>query len=339
MRQEKLKKKTRIIDKILKQLTPERIKKELAEIQAVELPEELQKWVKEYEKVGDRDQSFWKLIYLFNKKITSIPFNENQKKSVLKTKFLLSLFIILLDDVADESKNASLLGYLLEIPSKKTSFAPHSLNKKESIYFNLANRAWIEITKAIKGYPLYKELKEIFFFDIKQIMNAMDYSFLINKFPFIANATESWAYPAHSSQGIINCTIELMCFPKVEWSELGKIREAFWYAQQIARLANCINTWEKELVKKDFSGSVIQYAIATKTITPKQLTQEKTLSIKVKSKLFLSESKILEKMDHCFEELNKICGQIQSINLKPLLEQLEFLFIQYTVAKNYNMKN
>ncbi len=184
-----------VVTGILKQLTPERIKKGIEEVQKVELPPELQKWVEEYEKVGKRSNFLWKWLYeMF--KIVHLPFiPESAEKKLLDIKLLFTMFITLLDDVADRNGDQILLKSLLEIPFQKGKFNFNSLNFEEKKCFELSLKIWNHILSLMqKNLVDYKKYKEIFEFDLFQALNEMRYAYFFNKYPYLINKTEYWAF-------------------------------------------------------------------------------------------------------------------------------------------------
>ena len=97
-------------EQILKSITPEVKKKQMEKINKVKLPEELQRLVKEYKKVGgERNYFIWKWIYNILKIVTLSTVERKYKKSAIKTKFLMIMFVVLIDDIADKNGDYKLL--------------------------------------------------------------------------------------------------------------------------------------------------------------------------------------------------------------------------------------
>src|SRR4030042_4691926 len=201
-----------VIEKILKKLTPERIKREVESIQRIKLPPELQKWVKGYEKVGERSGTIWLLTYKIIQ-IFSFPTAKRYKKSLWEIKFLITMFVILLDDVVDKTKNKKLINELLNISFGKNYLQFKKLKLKNKKYLKFTLKIWDYIENTIKRYPRFKEFEDIFQHDILQILIAMNFAFLVNKNFYLINKTEHWIYSPYTMQSMVYCTLELMCSP------------------------------------------------------------------------------------------------------------------------------
>lgn len=324
-----------VIEKILKKLTPKRIKREIKTIQKVELPPELQKWIKEYERVGERPDFIWKWTYLGMKRVTLPSVAKKYRKSVWITKTTSIILNTLIDDLADKRKNEKLLEAALGICSSRTGVRINlsRFSKKDKRYLNLIRKLWKSLNRTIKIYPRHKEFRELFLYDYQQFLNSMKYSYLINKNPYSINLTECEVYSAHNMQGVIALTIDLMCSPRFNRKELGILREIGWRAQRMGRIGNSITTWGREAYENDFSSEVFAYSLEKGIISIKDLQKRDKGELVTKIKKSSADKYFLKRWEEYYNDIKKLTKKIKSTNIKRFLSGLENLIIMHLSSR------
>ncbi len=328
-------KKYPVVTGILKQLTPERIEKEINEIQKVKLPLELQRWMEEYEKVGERDEFIWKWLYKMFQVVSPFSVIKKYQKSLWSVKVLVTMFIVQLDDIADKQKNEILLDKLLKISLKQNHIDFNYLNKKEKRYLIYTKNLWNYIEQKIKKYPKYKKLKKIFYFDTVQVLNTIKYSHFLNNYPYLINKTECDLYMPYNMVAMIYSELDLMCLSNIDFRKFGKIREIILLAQKMARIGNWISTWEREIYEDDFSSGVFIYAIDLGITTIDEMNKKNKLKIIKKIKNTKIEKNFLKEWERYYYEIEKLGTGIKAIYIKKFLSGLEKLIVLHLISKKY----
>ena len=321
------------IEKILKQLTPARKKKEIEAIKNIELPKELQQWVKKYKKVGERGDLIWLLTWKIIKTVSLSDISTNYQESLQNVKFMITMFVILSDDIVDKNKNQRLLNELFGIAMDGHYEKSENLAFGEKKYIKFIEEIWGYIVNSIEKYPRYKEFKEIFYYDIFQILNSMNFALLVNKYNFLINKTEYWAYFTCSIQAMIYTDLHLMCDTKLKAEEFGMIREVIWKAQNMTRIGNWLSTWKREIEEKDYTSGVFAYAIDSGVLTIEELEQEPKAKIINRINNSKIEKELLNKWDKEYREIEKFDKKIKLINIKKFLSELESLMILHLSLK------
>lgn len=327
-----------VISSILKELTPKRIEKEIKEVQEVKLPKELQKWIKEYEKVGKRNLFIWKWLWkMFS--ITKLPLtSKKQQKNLLEIKVLLTMFIILLDDIADKSNYKNLLNKLLKIPFNNQEIKAGKINKKEEEYLKISKQLWKLLEKKISALPKYKYLKDMFEYDLRQVINAMRYSYFINKNYYFFNKLECWEFMPYNMVALVYSGLDLMSSQQtIKFEDMGKIREMILYSQKMARIGNWISTWEREAKEKDFANGIFAHAIEQNIIKIKDLGKtsnyNKLIAV-IKDKKI--EKELFKKWESYFLKINQVKQKIKKlIFAEKFIISLKSLIIFHLISKGY----
>jgi len=328
------------IEQILKKLTPERVKKDVKEVMKMKLPSSFfRKWLKEYNKVGqsNRNEYFWKWLYRTVRTVTSPTVEKKYHQSLWNIKLLMLMFVTLFDDISDKYgvRNKKLLNELVKIPFEYASINFNQLNQKEREYIKFTSKIWHSIKNALKKYPRYKEFKDIFEFDVLQLLNAMKYAYLVNENHHLINKIEYWNYSSHNMQAIISCTLDLMCSPKFDIRALGIMRELAWQAQKMARIGNWVSTWEREVKEKDFTSGVFANVIESGVLAVDELEKGDELEIIKKIKDAKIEEKLLKEWEEYYFRIYKLGEKIKDIDVKKILSGLERLIFYHLSSRGY----
>ena len=130
---------------------------------------------------------------------------------------------------------------------------------------------WQEIKRRTKLLPLFGQYARIWRYDYLQLFNGMRYSHMINEDVALLNLAEHDLYSPHNMHIMVSSTVDLMCSPRFDRSELGRLRDAVWHAQFMGRIGNLVTTWERELGDGDYTSGVYARAVAEGDVTLEML--------------------------------------------------------------------
>lgn len=330
-------KKYPVVAGILRELTPERIKKEIEEVKNVKLPAELQKWVEEYEKIGSRDRFLWKMWYkIFSVESFPVLISPSKYENFLRSiKLLITMFVVQLDDVVDKRRKEKLLQEVLNICLKENNINTGSLSLEDKKYLVFTKKLWDCILRKIRKYPNYKEMEEVFYYDFYQIINTMKFARLVNKKLNLINRNEYWLYFTNNMAFFIGLDVNMMCTNKNNLKNLNIFRTITYEAQIMGRICNWVTTWQREIKDKDFTSGIFAYAIDKDIISVGELNEGSENKIIKKINKAKIERSLLEKWENSYNKIDLMTGKIRNSYISSYLRGQKYLFMIDLVTKNY----
>lgn len=230
-------------------------------IQSVDFPSGLREVVAEYERrIGIRDEFVWRWIYSLLPEFRLSCVADERADTVRELKSLLTIFVTTLDDVAERNRDKTTFEQTRSIPYPNQR-ADADAPDVDTITVEFAAHVWEAFESRLEEAPRYEEFEDVFRFDLRQTINAMDYSWLVTENPAVTTSTGAYCYGAHNMVMFPYATVDLMHSPSFRPSDLDTLRKTLRELQELARIGNWATTWERELADGDFSSGVVARAL------------------------------------------------------------------------------
>ena len=308
-----------------------------ARIEEVDLPETVLSNVEEYEAVGgDRDRFVWKWIYSLLPKFTlsSVPRENAGSARIQKTN--LTILITLLDDLAEKHRDTGSFEEIKRgVISGETDGARGS---GDEAVVDFAGRLWSEIEAGFVDAPRHDEMREVFDYDLRQALNAMDYSRILNDHLPMANLTGTEHYGPHNMVMFPYADIDVMHSPAFEFTDFGELRELIWDLQKMARIGNWLTTWEREIHEGDYTAGIVVYALRNDVITFDELRttgpeHRDELVDRIKERGI--EDRFMNEWQHRYRAVTEKDYQADSVDVDAFIEGMETVMRHHLASRGH----
>ncbi len=305
--------------------TPDAMEAEIASVMEIKLNDNLRPWVEGYSKVGHRNPFLWNWCRRGVEVTMLTCVDAALQDAVCDARVLGIMLDVLLDDIADHLKDLSFLEQLLGVMETGvrpdiTAFAPH-----QQAYAAFTMDVWEEIQRRIRQFPRYQEFAELLRFDYRQLFNVMRYSRLLNEYPEMFNLVEHDLYTPHNMHMMISATMDLMCSPSFDRSELALLREVVWRAQCMGRIGNLVTTWQREIGENDFTSGVFARAISCGDLAVNDLQSSNRTYLETVIKRQEHEEYFLRRWQTYRREMLAMRSRARTVNVSNLVAGLQRL--------------
>ncbi|HVC95552.1 MAG TPA: hypothetical protein VND64_17790 [Pirellulales bacterium] len=291
-------------------------------------------WVEGYAKLGKRGLYLWKWC-LHGLDLTVLPcVAPHWRSHARETKFLSGMLNVLVDDVSDQQANGPLLEELLKITAGGQADL-RGLAPADRDYANFTGELWRTYWDRVREYPLFESYHELLRYDLAQLFNTVRYSQLLKNNLCLLNLVEHDHYSPQGMGVMTFATLDLMCSPGFQERELGRLREAVWHAQWMARIGNMVTTWRREIADRDYTSGVFAQAVAASDLTVDDLRQGDPQRIQSAVARGDYERHYLRCWSHHRDCLRAMAPGLRSIDLGPWIEGLQHLLMSELGSRDF----
>jgi len=302
-----------------------------------ELPPVLESLIDEYVTLdGARDRFMWQWVHRLAPQNTLPSVESASREKVATDKTLVILYITLLDDVLERRRDWATFeeAAKLPFPHRRVDWNRPGVDIG---YVEFAMRVWQTIEARLESAPGYDDYAPLLVFDLKQAVNAIEYTNLAIDRPDLSTMHDLESYESHNMVMYAYLDVDLMHSPPAYKADLEALRRAVWPAQQMARIGNWLSTWERELREGDYSSGILVFALRNGVVTPADLEAvaagDEAAYEAVVERVADSgiEAHFMSRWDAHLEALRAIDGEVPSMDLTPFIDGLKVV-LQYHLA-------